>query len=61
MATATSETTVKGGAWLVEDTDPATVMTPEKITDEHRMIGRTAAEFAMGGYGHVQYGNRRIG
>jgi hypothetical protein len=48
MATATSDTTIKGGAWLIEETDPATVMTPEKITDEHRMIGRTAAEFIEG-------------
>jgi hypothetical protein len=28
MATATSEQTVKGGAWLIGETDPATVMTP---------------------------------
>jgi alkylation response protein AidB-like acyl-CoA dehydrogenase len=45
MATATSEQTVQGGAWLIDSTDPASVMTPEKITDEHRMIGQTAAEF----------------
>src|SRR5688500_18643116 len=44
MAT-TTEQMIKGGAWLIEDTDPATVMTPEKITDEQRMIGQTAAEF----------------
>jgi len=48
MATATSEQTVKGGAWLIDSTDPSSVMTPEKITDEHRMIGRTAAEFIAG-------------
>ena len=45
MATATNDTTVKGGAWLIGTTDPATVMTPEKITDEHRMIQQTATEF----------------
>ena len=44
MAT-TTEQMIKGGAWLIEETDPATVMTPEKITDEQRMIGQTAAEF----------------
>ena len=44
MATMT-EQTIKGGAWLIEETDPATVMTPEKLTDEHRLIGQTAAEF----------------
>src|SRR5687767_8030453 len=48
MATAASEQTVKGGAWLIEDTDPATVMTPEKITDEHKLIQQTAAEFIKG-------------
>jgi alkylation response protein AidB-like acyl-CoA dehydrogenase len=48
MATATSEQTVKGGAWLIEETDPATVMTPEKMTDEHRMIQQTAIEFVDG-------------
>jgi alkylation response protein AidB-like acyl-CoA dehydrogenase len=46
--TATSESTVKGGAWLIEETDPATVMTPEKITDEHKLIQQTAAEFIKG-------------
>ncbi len=48
MATATSETTVKGGAWLIEETDPSTVMTPEKITDEHALIRQTATEFVDG-------------
>jgi alkylation response protein AidB-like acyl-CoA dehydrogenase len=44
MATATEQTT-KGGAWLIEETDPSTVMTPEKLSEEHRLIGQTAAEF----------------
>jgi alkylation response protein AidB-like acyl-CoA dehydrogenase len=48
MATATSETAVRGGAWLIDQTDPATVMTPEKITDEQRMIQQTANEFIKG-------------
>jgi alkylation response protein AidB-like acyl-CoA dehydrogenase len=48
MASVASEQTVKGGAWLIEDTDPATVMTPEKITDEHVMIRQTATEFVDG-------------
>jgi alkylation response protein AidB-like acyl-CoA dehydrogenase len=43
-----TEATIKGGAWLVEETDPSTVMTPEKLTDEHRLIGRTASEFVDG-------------
>jgi alkylation response protein AidB-like acyl-CoA dehydrogenase len=44
MATMTNETT-RGGAWLIETTEPAAVMTPEQRTEEHLLIGRTAAEF----------------
>jgi alkylation response protein AidB-like acyl-CoA dehydrogenase len=48
MATATSEATTKGGAWLIAETDPSTVMTPEKLTDEHKLIRQTADEFITG-------------
>jgi alkylation response protein AidB-like acyl-CoA dehydrogenase len=48
MASVASEQTVKGGAWLIGETDPATVMTPEKITEEQRLIQQTAAEFIKG-------------
>src|SRR6476620_4446522 len=48
MASVASEQVVKGGAWLIDSTDPATVMTPEKITDEQRMIQRSANEFIKG-------------
>lgn len=36
----------KGGAWLIEATDPASVFTPERVSDEHRLIAQTAQEFA---------------
>jgi alkylation response protein AidB-like acyl-CoA dehydrogenase len=39
------ETTAKGGAFLIEDVTPERVFTPEKLTDEHRLIGQTADEF----------------
>jgi len=39
------ETTAKGGAFLIEDVTPERVFTPEKLTDEHRLIAQTAAEF----------------
>jgi alkylation response protein AidB-like acyl-CoA dehydrogenase len=42
---ATFATTVKGGAWLLEDTDPAEVFTPEQLTDEQRLMAGTAADF----------------
>jgi len=35
----------KGGSWLIEDTTPADVFTPEKLTDEHQLMARTAQEF----------------
>ena len=48
MATVASEKTTKGGAWLIEETDPASVMTPEKLTEEHTLIQQTATEFIRG-------------
>ena len=35
----------QGGDWLTRDTATADVFTPEKLSDEHQMVGRTAAEF----------------
>jgi alkylation response protein AidB-like acyl-CoA dehydrogenase len=37
--------THKGGYWLLDDTSPDAVFTPEKLTDEQRMMGRTAIDF----------------
>jgi alkylation response protein AidB-like acyl-CoA dehydrogenase len=37
----------KGGAWLFEDTPSAEVFTPEQLTEEHRLIARTADDFVM--------------
>jgi alkylation response protein AidB-like acyl-CoA dehydrogenase len=41
----TTTTTVRGGSWLIEDTAADAVFTPEKLSDEHRLIGQTADEF----------------
>src|SRR5215470_1451006 len=38
---------IKGGSFLFEEHDPADIFTPEDISDEHRMIGQTAAEFTQ--------------
>ena len=35
----------KGGAWLLETTEPDEVFTPEKMSDEHRMMAQTTDEF----------------
>jgi len=46
MATTTAATqTAKGGEWLITEADPAAVMTRERLSDEHRLIEQTAAEF----------------
>ena len=37
--------TRRGAAWLFDNTDPAAVFTPARLTDEHRMIAQTAGEF----------------
>ena len=37
--------TKRGGSWLIETVDVTGVFTPEKLSDEHRLIGQTADEF----------------
>ena len=46
-APATAQGT-RGGEWLVATTDPAAMMTRERITDEHRLIEQSTAEFMNG-------------
>src|SRR5919106_7070446 len=41
----TTTTVARGGAWLIEDTDPASVFTPEKLTEEHRLMAQMTDEF----------------
>ena len=36
----------KGAAWLLERGDPSTILTPERLSDEHRLIAQTTREFA---------------
>jgi alkylation response protein AidB-like acyl-CoA dehydrogenase len=40
-----TETAAKGGAWLIEEPRPDTLFTPERLTEEHRLIGQAAGEF----------------
>jgi alkylation response protein AidB-like acyl-CoA dehydrogenase len=42
---ATLEQTRKGGIWVLEDTAAADVFTPEKLSDEHRLMAQTTDEF----------------
>ncbi|HTK28238.1 MAG TPA: acyl-CoA dehydrogenase family protein, partial [Vicinamibacterales bacterium] len=34
-----------GGEWLLKATDPERVFTPERLTDEHRLIAQTVSDF----------------
>ena len=46
MTTTTAATTsITGGLWILEDTVPGSIFTPERLTDEHRLIDQTADEF----------------
>ena len=36
---------ITGGSWLLEETAPGSAFTPERLSDEHRLIDQTAAEF----------------
>ena len=38
-------TTPRGGAWLIEQPPSDGIMTPERLTEEQRLIGRTAEAF----------------
>ncbi len=44
-ATATPQTLIKGGSFLIEDRSPDEIFTPEDLTDQHRLIGQTGREF----------------
>jgi alkylation response protein AidB-like acyl-CoA dehydrogenase len=35
----------KGGIWLIEETSPADVFTPGRLSDEHKLMARTAHDF----------------
>ena len=49
MATTTAvpHTRVSGGSFLLEERRPEEVFTPEDFTEQHRLIGQTAEEFAV--------------
>jgi alkylation response protein AidB-like acyl-CoA dehydrogenase len=45
MAPSTMPQATGGGAWLLEAGQPSAVFTPERLSEEHRLIGRTARQF----------------
>ena len=38
----------KGGSWVLEDTPSSELFTPEKMSDEHRLMAQTTDEFISG-------------
>ena len=45
MPTTTEPTILRGGEWLIQPSEADAVFTPERVTDEHRLIRGTAEEF----------------
>jgi hypothetical protein len=45
MPTTTETTILRGGEWLLQSSEADSVFTPERLTEEHRLIGRTAQDF----------------
>jgi alkylation response protein AidB-like acyl-CoA dehydrogenase len=45
MPTTTETTILRGGEWLIQPSGAESVFTPERLTEEHRLIGRTAQDF----------------
>src|SRR5206468_5236144 len=45
MPTTTETKILRGGEWLIQASDAESVFTPERLTDEHRLIARTAQDF----------------
>jgi alkylation response protein AidB-like acyl-CoA dehydrogenase len=45
MPTSTETTILRGGEWLLQESSGDGVFTPERLTDEHRLIAQTAQEF----------------
>ena len=43
--TATTTAGITGGSWLLEETAPGSIFTPERLNDEHRLIDQTAEAF----------------
>ena len=42
---AVTTTARKGASWLLEESDQASIFTPEKLSEEHRLMAQTVEEF----------------
>ena len=48
MTTMATKAALRGGAWLLERSDAASVFTPEQLSEEQRLIGQTVDELVDG-------------
>jgi alkylation response protein AidB-like acyl-CoA dehydrogenase len=47
MTTSSLTPTLRGGEWLLQASDPDAVLTPDKLTEEQRLIGQTVTDFVQ--------------
>src|SRR5580765_792636 len=45
MTTTSAAPALRGGEWLLQASDPASVFTPEQLSEEHRLIAQTVSDF----------------
>ena len=45
MSTTETKTVLKGGEFLIKESDSATIFTPEQLNEEQRMFAQTTADF----------------
>jgi alkylation response protein AidB-like acyl-CoA dehydrogenase len=45
MTTSATSSALRGGEWLIQPGAPAAVFTPERQTEEHRLVGQTVTDF----------------
>ena len=47
MTTSSLTPTLRGGEWLLQASDPDAVFTPDRLTEEQRLIGQTVTDFVQ--------------
>ena len=45
MSLTSAAPALRGGEWLLQPSDPASVFTPEQLSEEHRLIAQTVSDF----------------
>jgi alkylation response protein AidB-like acyl-CoA dehydrogenase len=45
MSVTSAAPALRGGEWLLQPSDSASVFTPDQLSDEHRLIGQTVSDF----------------